>query len=126
MILLSIKKSQSGILFMIIFACLNLFSLCHLEAQEFNLESPNKKLRLNIHVDEHISFSVDHQNKRIFDVQRISMKINNGEILGSFPQLIKHKIEVFEELVTVQIPNKDAKIFSNRQSNRSLSFTRTS
>ena len=97
---------------MIIFACLNLFSLCHLEAQEFNLESPNKKLRLNIHVDEHISFSVDHQNKRIFDVQRISMKINNGEILGSFPKLIKHKIEVFEELVTVQIPNKDAKIFS--------------
>ena len=94
MILFSINKSQSGILFMIIFACLNLFSLFHLEAQEFNLESPNKKLRLNINVDEHISFSVDHQNKRIFDVQRISMRINNGEILGSLPKLSEHKIEV--------------------------------
>ena len=106
---------------MVIFAFLYLFSLGNLEAQEFNLESPNKKLRLNIHVDEHISFSVDHQKKRVFDVQRISMKINNGEILGSFPKLSKHKIEVFEELVTVQIPNKDAKIFS-RANQISMSF----
>ena len=121
MILSSIKKSQSGILFMILFAFSYLSSLCHLEAQDFNLESPSKKLSLNIHIDEHISFSVDYRKNRVMDIQRISMEINNGEILGSFPKLSKHKIEFFEELVTVQIPNKDAKIFS-RANQISMSF----
>ena len=97
---------------MIIFAFFHLFFVSHLEAQKFNLKSPNKKLSLNIHIDEHISFSVDHYNNRVMDIERISMEINNGEILGSFPKLSKHEIEFFEELVTVQIPNKDAKIFS--------------
>ena len=98
-----------------------LTTTCTISAQELRLESPDGQLAINISTDNDISFSVEYRNTGILEATRIAMELNGGIVLGKEPRLRKKKMESVNEIITVQVPNKDA-IIDNNCNQLTLSF----
>ncbi len=61
-----------------------------LQAQSYELETPNKALKIKINLDRYISFSIDHHQERVVDINRISMGMDAYVLDRIFLQLSKN------------------------------------
>ena len=98
-----------------------LTSTCTLSAQEFRLESPDEKLAMIISIENDISFSVEYKNAEVLKATRIAMELDGGRLLGEAPRLRKKKMISVNEIINVQIPNKDA-IIDGKYNQLTLNF----
>ena len=73
-----------------------------LYAQDFHIESPDKKTDVNIHIqgnDGQLSFDIRKNNKLIVPSILIGMELDNGQKLGKNAKLIKSKTAEVNEVI---------------------------
>lgn len=57
--------------------------------QQFLLTSPNNKLKVEVTIDDSVSYSISHEQDRVLEKSTIAMTLSNGSILGAKPVLTK-------------------------------------
>lgn len=90
-------------------------------AQNYEVKSPNKELKLTVNTGEQVSFTVTNKGLHVMKAAKIALELDNGNVLGNSPKLKKKKLELIDETITVQVPYKDASI-KNVCNQLSLSF----
>jgi len=90
-------------------------------AQEYEVKSPNKELKLFVNTSEQVSFIVTNKGLQVMKAAKIALELDKGNVLGNSPKLKKKKLELIDETITVQVPYKDASI-KNVCNQLSLSF----
>lgn len=90
-------------------------------AQNYEVKSPNKELKLTVNTGEQVSFTVTDKGLHVMKAAKIALELDNGNVLGNSPKLKKKKLELIDETITVQVPYKDASI-KNVCNHLSLSF----
>ena len=76
------------------------------QSSSYDIKSPDNSVRLNITVDDKISFSVDVDGAKILEPSVIGMSILNGDVLGENPAIIDvNRTTVTQKLKPV-IPEK--------------------
>jgi alpha-glucosidase len=104
-----------------------LFSLCLLgissygAAQKSSISSPNQRYNIDIDLTDHISWNVSLDDIKVIENAVISMDMGNDRVLGNKPRLKNKKIVSLNELITVQVPNKNARI-NSRYNQLTMSF----
>ncbi len=95
-------------------AIILLFTLSSVEnANEYKLFSPDKKLELRVVVGITVSYSISMQGSDLILPSNISMKINDGLILGADPVVKNSKESVINQTLTPLIRQKYASIIDN-------------
>src|SRR5664279_786556 len=89
--------------FLILFSCFLYASVVFSQKPvQFNIQSPDGKLKLIIETGTKISWSISDQNKIISAPSSISMTLGDGEILGTLPKVLSSKKTSVNE--TIQTP----------------------
>lgn len=82
-------------------------------AKEYTVNSPGKKLELKVSVTDVVSYSVMKNGKIILSPSKISMKLDDGKILGLNPKLKKADSKTVKEILTPVVKQKYASILDN-------------
>ena len=90
-------------------------------AQNYEVKSPNKELKLTVNTGEQVSFTVTNKGFHVMKAAKIALELDKGSVLGNSPKFKKKKLELIDETITVQVPYKDASI-KNVCNQLSLSF----
>jgi len=98
-----------------------LFSLVIVTAQDLSIRSPDGKLNLKIELSETINWNVILDDNVIIEKAIISMNMGDNRVLGASPKLRSKSTESVREILSVQIPNKDA-IIQNNYNELALTF----
>lgn len=72
--------------------CLTLFvagGMNLLAQKNYQLQSPDGKLKAVVEVDKSIEFSVSHDGTEVLALSPISMSLQGGEVLGADPKVSK-------------------------------------
>ena len=78
--------------------------------QEYQITSPNGKIKASIYTVKELSFTIELNGNRIIESAVIALDLGNGKILGKNPKLKKKKTSNFNEEIQPVVPYKDAKI----------------
>jgi hypothetical protein len=73
-------------------------------AQKYDVESPNKELKLSVNTSEQVSFIVTNKGLHVMKAAKIALELDKGNVLGNSPKLKKKKLELIDETITVQVP----------------------
>jgi len=76
-------------------------------SQNYNIQSPNEKIKVDVKIDKQVSFDVSLNNETIIEKVVISLENSDGRIFGVSPRLKKVNRNYFKEKISVPIPNKD-------------------
>lgn len=90
-------------------------------AQKLKLSSPDQRLTVAINLSDNISWNVSLDDIKVIENAVISMDMSNDRVLGANPRLRNKKTESLEEIITVQVPNKDA-VIQSKYNQMTLSF----
>ncbi len=99
-----------------------LFIIKNINAQIFELNSPNQKINIKINTVNQLSMKVFFEEKKIIEKTPISIKLSDGRTLGLFPKLKSSKTEKVNDITEITIPNKD-KVVNDKYSELILSFS---
>ena len=77
-----------------------------LASEKISLQSPNKKLTLNIEVGDQIAYSIDHDGQLVLDNSVISMQLSENRKLGVKPSLAKTSKKSVDETIDAIIYKK--------------------
>ncbi len=66
---------------------------------KYILQSPNQKTEVHIHIGEHITYSVYHQNKLLLKESQVALLLENNHILGTNPRIQKVREYSKKELI---------------------------
>ncbi|TAJ14348.1 glycoside hydrolase family 97 protein [Marinilabiliaceae bacterium JC017] len=98
------------------------FSALGLQAKDYKVTSPDKKLEVTIASDKTTSWQVRLNGQEIIAPSSISMKLDNGITLGNKGRIKKVKTSRFYEEITPVVPRKYNKI-KNECNEMVLSFS---
>ena len=90
-------------------------------SQNYNIQSPNEKIKVDVKIDKQVSFDVSLNNETIIEKVVISLENSDGRIFGVSPRLKKVNRDYFKEKISVPIPNKD-RIIKSEYNQAILSF----
>lgn len=93
----------------ILLSCLLfLFGLSqNVDAEEYTLYSPDKKIELKITIDCSISYSVVFNKKTILSPSAISLTLENEAVLGKDPKVWKINNRMINEKIYPVVPQKN-------------------
>lgn len=92
----------------ILFLCCILFIPTCIKAQTMQtLESPDKKLKINIHIGEIIEYQVFHETDVILQKSPVSMTLTDGRVFGKNPELTKVSTHSENEEIDALIYKKE-------------------
>ncbi|MFO7889144.1 MAG: glycoside hydrolase family 97 protein [bacterium] len=91
------------------FLCIILF-VSSLNASEYLLESPDKKIQVLITIKDDITYSLRFRGANIIEPSPVSMTLINKGTLGKQPRVIDHKRQRHEEIINPVIRLKDKTI----------------
>lgn len=100
------KNILRNLLFILIF-------VSAVTAKEYTVTSPSKKLELKVSVTDVVSYSIMKNGKVILSPSKISMKLEDGKILGFNPKLKKADTKTVKEILTPVVKQKYASILDN-------------
>ena len=63
-----------------------------LNAKDYELKSPNGKIKITVNVDNKINYDITHENDEVIGSSPISMTLKGGKVLGENPKVISTKI----------------------------------
>lgn len=86
-----------------------------------SVSSPNGRIEVEFDLTEVISMEIRLDHVNVIEKAIVTMDMGNGRVLGKSPQLKRDEVEDLFETITVQVPNKDARIESE-YSQLTLSF----
>ncbi|MCG6188224.1 glycoside hydrolase family 97 protein [Maribellus maritimus] len=93
-----------------LFITLFSFLILNLNAKEYTVSSPSGELKVTVSVDENITYAVSLNGKEIITPSAISMKLDDGLVLGENARVRKTKTtEVNQEIIPV-VNRKHAQI----------------
>jgi alpha-glucosidase len=92
---------------------LTVISLQMTIAQDFELYSPDKKLKVTIGLHDKITYSVWLDGKEILSPSPLSMTINGGMALGVKPRLKKQERKTVDEMLNPVVQTKSKEIRNN-------------
>jgi len=110
------KFSLSTVLFLF-------FIFKNINAQIFELNSPNQKINIQINIVDQLSMSVFFKEKKIIEKTPISINLSDGRTFGLFPKLKKSKTKKVNDITQITIPNKD-KVVNDKYNELILSFSK--
>ena len=110
------KFSLSTVLFLF-------FIFKNINAQIFELNSPNQKINIQINIVDQLSMSVFFKEKKIIEKTPISINLSDGRTFGLFPKLKKSKKKKVNDITQITIPNKD-KVVYDKYNELILSFSK--
>ena len=110
------KFSLSTVLFLF-------FIFKNINAQIFELNSPNHKINIQINIVDQLSMSVFFEEKKIIEKTPISINLSDGRKFGVFPKLKKSKTKKVNNITQITIPNKD-KVVNDKYNELILSFSK--
>ena len=90
-------------------------------AQKSSISSPNKRYNIEINLTDHISWNVSLDDIKVIENAVISMNMGFRRVLGNKPRLKSKKLVSLNELIKVQVPNKNATI-NSRYNQLTMSF----
>jgi len=97
-------KKKSILLLSLLF----LFGLSqNVDAEEYTLYSPDKKIELKITIDGSISYSVAFNKKPILSPSAISLTLENEAVLGKDPKVWKTNNRMINEKIYPVVPQKN-------------------
>src|SRR6478736_3245925 len=67
------------------------------KTRNFELASPDNKVRILVNIDENTSWSVKHDGQTILAPSFLSIRLNTGEVLGKKLQIVSSKTETINE-----------------------------
>jgi len=82
-------------------------------AQELEISSPDQKINVKINLSDKISWSAELKGNLIIKNAIIAMDMGKGRVLGIKPKLRSKKTKTVDEILTIQVPNKDSKVRNN-------------
>lgn len=91
------------------------FSVFHLQAQDFELKSPNDKLRLSINIGDRISYSISSGDELLLKDNYLKLLLKE-EVLGENPKLRSSKTATVNEVLTPVVPLKFSRVENNYNS----------
>lgn len=89
-------------------------------SQRYQLSSPNGQIKIEVQVDEAITWSVSHQGMPVISPSAISMTVN-GQVLGKNPRLKSKKEKQIREDIAAVVPRK-SKIVEDHYNTLILNF----
>jgi alpha-glucosidase len=90
------------------------------KAQDFELQSPDKELKLSVSLDDKVYYTISAQNNILLQNNSLGMKLKD-EMLGEKPELIGQQTNSVEETLSPEVPLKYSKI-NNHYNNLILEF----
>ena len=100
--------------FIILSCLLFLFGLSqNVDAEEYTLYSPDKKIELKITIDGSISYSVVFNNKTILSPSAISLTLEKEAVLGKDPKVWKTNNRMIHEKIYPVVPQKNREIYNH-------------
>ena len=99
------------------------FIFKNINAQIFELNSPNQKINIQINIVDQLSMSVFFKEKKIIEKTPISINLSDGRTFGLFPKLKKSKTKKVNDITQITIPNKD-KVVNDKYNELILSFSK--
>lgn len=91
------------------FLTINTIVIClSLSAQSYDVQSPNKKLAVNIKLNNTISFSANYNGNLVAEAKNISLEIENQAILGQAPKVMSEKQESVYNTINVPVATKSS------------------
>ncbi|MGO4770164.1 glycoside hydrolase family 97 protein [Flavobacterium sp. W22_SRS_FK3] len=76
------------------------------KVQDFTLESPNRKIKISIVINEKISWSVTHEKDLILAPSAVSLTLDQKEVLGKKPLLLNSKREKVNQIFDAPLYKK--------------------
>ena len=108
---------KSAFISLIIF--LSFFLGIAVQAQIFNLKSPDNSIEVSIIVENDIHYAIKLNGQSILDYSRISMTLGDDKVLGALPVIVQTIRDEHNENLYPVVPVKSAVIIDNY---RSLEF----
>ena len=96
------KKYSATILFILL--------IFNLDAKDYTVSSPSGELKVNVSVNENITYSVTLNGKEIISPSAISMTLDDGTILGENAKVKKTKTSGVNQEIVPVVNRKHAKI----------------
>ncbi|WP_417359481.1 glycoside hydrolase family 97 protein [Galbibacter sp.] len=90
-------------------AILTFFGISSVDAQQLELRSPNKELKISVNLSDKIYYSIAYANEELLQANGISMVLKN-EVLGINPKLISKKTNTVDEEFNPVVPLKYATV----------------
>jgi alpha-glucosidase len=90
-----------------------ILSIMQIRAENYQVFSPDKRIKLNIKADEKLSFSVFFDNNEIIAPSDIALTLSDGTVLGNQPKVIDIKKQTVDTIITPLIKLKSAEIEEN-------------
>lgn len=100
-----------AVFFLLIFSSFRLYA----QGKAFNLESPNKAIKIAITVSDKIYYSISANGENLTANNRLTLSLKN-DTLGQNPKIIKAKTEKGSEVIRPYIPLKFSTVQSNYSS----------
>ncbi|MDN5210545.1 glycoside hydrolase family 97 N-terminal domain-containing protein [Fulvivirgaceae bacterium BMA12] len=92
----------------------------NLQAQQYQLASPDGANQINVYLDDQISYTVIHNGKLLLDKSPVSITVN-GQKLGDNPRVKRTKTRQVNEVITPVVKEKFAQ-FPDQYNMLSLDF----
>lgn len=92
------------------FLLINTFVLL---AKEYTIKSPDGKLETIISIDKEIKYRVNFRGKSVLTNSEISLKLDNGLILGKNASLRKAQKQSVSEIIKPVVKQKSKEVFNN-------------
>ena len=70
------NKNRHNFRFFLMMLSVWIMTIQSLQAQSYELEIPNKALKIKINLDSYILFPIDHHQERVLEINRISMGLD--------------------------------------------------
>jgi alpha-glucosidase len=80
-------------------ACTLLLFAAHAQVKTFTVQSPNKRLEVNVEVGEALTWSVSLRSKPVIATSPIAMKLSEGEVLGRNAKIASSKNDSFSSKI---------------------------
>ena len=81
--------------------------------KDYPLQSPNKKIRINIQIQDRITWSVNYGSELILQPSQLALSLKDHPQLGLKPVLLKKELRHKNEVITATIPVKSKQITNN-------------
>ena len=94
----------------------------NLQAKKYILESPDKQIRVTVDIGEKIFYSVSWKNIQIMSPSSISMTIDDNQVLGYKPKVIKDVTNIIDEKIYPPVKEKRREII-DRYNELEFSFS---
>ncbi len=108
---------RGSILFLALAISLTTFAA---KTKTYSLQSPDQKIGLKVEISDKISWSVLHESDIMLAPSELALTVNNGEILGENPQVLKVANQSVDTKINAQFYKK--KLIENRYNQLSISF----